>query len=199
MASELPVYSIVAMATITASLIASAISFVNLTLTKEQKTSEFRQAWINALRDDLSVFFACARAFARATEEQHNADKNSESDNLFKISSEKVSDIRYQVAEVYSRVMLRLNPEDTEHEELLRLMDVTIEKQNVALREKENSVETMKAIKIATDYSRPLIKKEWIRVKEGEPAFKNARNGAATLIVILCVVLVSFVVYGSFK
>jgi len=199
MASEFPVYSIVAMATITASLIASAISFVNLTLTKEQKTSEFRQAWINALRDDLSVFFACARAFARATEEKHKSDKVSGSDKPFKISSEKISDIRYQVAEVYSRVMLRLNPEESGHEELLRLMDVAIEKQNAALREKADSIETLKAIKIATDYSRPLLKKEWNRVKEGEPGFKNARNGAAILIVILCVSLISFVVYGSFK
>ena len=56
MSSELPVFSIVAMATVTASLITAIISFVNLTLTKEQKISEFRQAWIDALREDLSIF-----------------------------------------------------------------------------------------------------------------------------------------------
>jgi hypothetical protein len=199
MASEFPVYSIVAMATVSASLIAATIAFVNLTLTKELKTSEFRQAWINALREDLSVFFACARAFARATEEQHKFNGTQEKVNAFEISKEKVSDIRYQVAEVYSRITLRLNPEDSEHEELLRLMAVAISKQNEALSTKSNSQETMKAIVRATDYSRPLIKKEWNRVKSGEPAYRYARNGAVGGIIFLCLIVVCFVVFGTFK
>ena len=199
MATELPVYSIVAMATVTASLIAATIASVNLTLTKELKTSEFRQAWINDLREDLSVFFACARAFARATEEQHRFSETKASENAFKISAEKVSDIRYQVAEVYSRIMLRLNNEEVEHEELLRLMKVAISKQNEALATKSDSAETMKAIEAATDYSRPLIKKEWDRVKSGEPAYRHARNGAIICILILCLAVIFFVVNGAFK
>ena len=199
MSTELPVFSIVAMATITASLITTICSFVNLTLTKEQKISEFRQAWIDALREDLSIFFACARAFARATEEEFRFAENTENKNLFKISPEKVSEIRYQVAEVYSRITLRLNAEEHEHEELLRLLGVAIEKQNIAIKEKLDSSETMKAIRIATEYSRPLLKTEWDRVKKGEPAFRNAKNSAAGLIILLCAALASFVIYGSFK
>jgi len=60
MSTELSIYSIIAIATVTASLIAALIAFVNLILTKELKTSEFRQAWINDLRKALSTFFACA-------------------------------------------------------------------------------------------------------------------------------------------
>ena len=37
-------------ATVMAALITALISFVNLTLSKEQKTSEFRQAWIDGLQ-----------------------------------------------------------------------------------------------------------------------------------------------------
>lgn len=69
MQTELPAQAIAAIATVVASLIAAAISFVNLTLNKEQKTSDFRQAWIDGLREDLSSFFACSRAFARASQE----------------------------------------------------------------------------------------------------------------------------------
>ena len=199
MSGELPIYSIVAMATVTASLIAATIAFVNLTLTKELKTSEFRQAWINSLREDLSTFFACAKAFARATEEQHALDKSDSEENSFKISSDKVSDMRYQVAEVYSRVILKLNYKEPEHEELLRLMKVAIEKQNAALKNKSDSSETIKAIDIATKYSRPLIKNEWDRVKEGEPAFKNTRNGAIIGIIALCLAVICFIAYGVFK
>lgn len=199
MTDAFPVHSIVAMATVSASLIAAIIAFVNLTLTKELKTSEFRQAWINALRDDLSVFFACTRAFARATEEQHKLSTVQENVNSFEISKEKITDIRYQVAEVYSRITLRLNPEDSEHEELLRLMGVAISKQNKALADKSDSIEIIKAIHTATDYARPLIKKEWNRVKIGEPAYRYARNSAVCGIVFLCLVVLCFVFLGSFK
>ena len=187
------------MATVTASLIAATIAFVNLTLTKELKTSEFRQAWINSLREDLSIFFACSRAFARATEEQHTFDKSESEENSFKISSDKISDMRYQVAEVYYRVILKLNYKEPEHEELLRLMKVAIEKQNSALKNKSDSTETIKAIEIAIKYSRPLIKTEWDRVKEGEPAFKNTRNGAIIGIIVLCLAVICFIAYGVFS
>lgn len=199
MSEELPIYSIVAMATVTASLIAATIAFVNLTLTKELKTSEFRQAWINSLREDLSAFFACARAFARATEEQHFFDKAESEKNSFKISSDRVSDMRYQIAEVYSRITLKLNYKEPEHEELLRLMKVAINKQNEALKSKSDSTETIKAIEIATKYSRPLIKTEWDRVKNGEPAYKNTRNGAIIGIIVLIIAVICFIAYGVFK
>ena len=52
--------------TIVAAAIAAAASLVAVTLSKEQKVSEFRQAWIDALRQDLASFFSSARAFARA-------------------------------------------------------------------------------------------------------------------------------------
>jgi hypothetical protein len=199
MSQELPIYSIVAMATVTASLIAATIAFVNLTLTKELKTSEFRQAWINSLREDLSIFFACARAFARATEEHHFFNKSESEENSFKISSDKVSDMRYQVAEVYSRITLKLNYKEPEHEELLRLMKVAIRKQNEALKIKSDSTETIKAIEVATKYSRPLIKTEWDRVKNGEPAYKNTRNGAIIGIILLCLAVIYFIIHGVFK
>jgi len=185
MNADLPVQSIAAIATLVAALIAAALSFVNLTLNKEQKTSEFRQAWIDALREDLSVFFACARAFARATEEQHKYGQDYEEKLPFKIEKEKISDIRYQISEVYNRIILRLNPDEPEHEELLRLMQRSIDEQNDALANKSDSTKTMQAIKIATEYARPLIKKEWKIVKKGELPFRIARNWVAPIIFVL--------------
>jgi len=41
----------------------------------------------------------------------------------------------YQVAEVYSRITLRLNHNEAEHVELLRLMKVAIEQKNKAISE----------------------------------------------------------------
>ena len=62
-----------------------------------------------------------------------------------------------------------------------------------------NAKETIKAIEIAIKYSRPLIKPEWDRVKEGEPAFKNTRNGAIIGIIVLCLAVICFIAYGVFS
>jgi hypothetical protein len=39
-----------------AALIAGTVSLLGLIISKEQKTSEFRHAWIDALRSDLTAF-----------------------------------------------------------------------------------------------------------------------------------------------
>ena len=195
MSGDLPVHSITAIATLVAALIAAAISFVNLTLNKEQKTSEFRQAWIDALREDLATFFACARAFSRATEEQNRFEPSA---NPIQISQERIGDIRYKVSEVYSRIILRLNSEEPEHEEMLRLLRRTIAEQNIALRDKSDASKTIAAIEIANDYARPLLKKEWIRVKEGELPFRIARNWVIPIIFGFSVLAIIFIWRGTF-
>jgi len=199
MPSELPVHSIAAIATLTASIIAATISFVNLTLTKEQKTSEFRQKWIDSLREELSMFFGCARTFARATEEKHKLGGAYENESLFKISEDKISDIRYQVTEVFSRIKLRLNSDEPEHKELLRLLKRAIDEQNVALKEKTDATKTLKAIEVANDYAAPVLKAEWKRVKKGELPFRIARNWVAPIVFISSVVLIAFIWTGTFK
>jgi hypothetical protein len=45
-----------AIATTVAAIIAGTIAFLSTILAKEQKTSEFRQNWIDALREDIADF-----------------------------------------------------------------------------------------------------------------------------------------------
>jgi len=199
MSTELPVQSIAAIATVVATLIASAMSFVNLTLTKEQKTSEFRQAWINALRDDLATFFACARAFARSIETLHLFGAEYKEKTAFLISEQKISDIRYEVAEVRYRIKLRLNPGEAEHKELLRLMDRAVDEQHKMIAEKTDATATLKAVELAAEYACPILKTEWERVKRGELPFRIARNWLAPIVVILSIGFVVFLCAGTFK
>jgi hypothetical protein len=198
MTADLPIQSIAAIATLVAALIAAAMSFVSLTLNKEQKTSEFRQTWIDALREDLAVFFACARAFARVSEERHKLGDEYAEKSLFKIDEKRVSDIRYQISEVYSRIKLRLNPNEIEHEELLRLMQRSIDEQNKVLANRSDSSEVIQAIEVAIKYARPLIKAEWNRVKAGELPFRIARNWVAPFIFLLSISAIAFVWNGTF-
>jgi len=47
-----------AIGAIGAALIAAVVSLLGLIISKEQKTSEFRQAWIDALRADCTTYLA---------------------------------------------------------------------------------------------------------------------------------------------
>lgn len=191
MAIELQAQAVVAVVGAVAALVAGAFSFVNLTLNKEQKTSEFRQAWIDGLRGDLAIFFAGARAMARATEEQRSV-----ANAVLQISNEKISDIRYSAAETRYRIQLRLNSSEAEHKELLRLMQVAIAKQNEFFSGTGDMASTLQAIDTAASYAPTILKAEWERVKRGELAFRLARNWVAPIAVAVTFVLIALVLFG---
>ena len=183
-----------AIGAVVAALIAGAFSFVGLTLSKEQKTSEFRQAWIDGLREDLAAFFAGARAMARATEEKRSVRTNDDASSTFAMNEEKISDIRYQAAETLYRIQLRLNPGEADHEELLRLMRVAIDEQNSFFKGTGDMTRTLKAVDNAAEYAPRILKAEWERVKKGEFAFRVARNWVAPAVVAISLLFVVFVV-----
>lgn len=196
---DLPAQSVAAIATIIAALMAGAISFVNLTLTKEQKTSEFRQAWIDALRDDLATFFATARAFARATQELQAFGKGAKDGAPIAFTEEKISELRYQIAETRYRIQLRLNSEEEKHKELLRLIKVAIESQQKVLNRIGQTDQALQSIETAAEYAPQILKAEWKRVKQGERAFWLARNWFAPIAFLAPVVFVALLWAGQVK
>jgi hypothetical protein len=183
MATELPIGSWAAIATIIAALIAAAISFVNLTLTKEQKTSEFRQQWIDALRQDLATFFATARAMVRASQEFVHPRGESNERSYFNFTEQKISDLRFASAETYYRIQLRLNPKKAKHEQLRHLIQVFITLQHqTGLTAGGDTNAMLQAIDAAAAYAPKMLKIEWERVKKGELAFRLARNWVAPML-----------------
>jgi len=199
MQTELPAQSVAAIATVVASLIAAVIAFVNLTLTKEQKISEFRQVWIDALRADLASFFATARSFARASQELKHFGGGFKDGAPLAMTEEKVSDMRYQIAETRYRIQLRLNLSEAEHQELLRLMQVVIDKQNQALAGGGGTDAILQAIETAADYVPQILKAEWERVKKGEIPYQLARNWLAPLIFFGSIAFILLVWFGKLK
>jgi len=177
--------------TILAALIAGAVSLVAITLSKEQKISEFRQAWIDALRADLASFLSSARAFARAMDARnvHGVESKDPGKTLFTL--EKVGEIRATAAESYYRIKLRLNPGEADHKELLRLLWQAIDDQNAVLKG-DGAVQrdVLAAVDRAADFAGPVLKAEWKRVKEGEKPYRSIRV-SATIIVVLA--LLAFV------
>ena len=195
---DIPAQAIVAIATIIAALIAGLISFVNLTLSKEQKTSEFRQAWIDALIEDLSGFFSAVSAVARA-----DAAVYANGDNFSKTNrssdAEQIAEQRLIAMQTLYRIKIRLNPNEVEHTELLRLLDRAIEELKKISEANPNSIKTIDAIDLAADFARPVLKAEWKRVKSGELPFRIARNWVAPILVILCLGFIAFLLAVKFK
>jgi len=181
--------------TILAALIAGAVSLVTITLSKEQKVSEFRQAWIDALRADLASFLSSARAFARAMEARriHGVESRDPAKQLFTL--EKVGDIRSTAAESFYRIKLRLNPEEADHKELLRLLAQAIADQNAILQsEGAAQRDVLAAVDRAADFAGPVLKAEWKRVKEGERPYRAIRVSA---IIVVILALFAFVLVWS--
>ena len=180
-----------------AALITAMISFVNLTLNKEQKTSEFRQAWIDGLRSDLAIFFSSARALCRVMQEVRSPHSSDEDVEYFRFTKDQVSKMRFEGADALYRIKLRLNKNEAEHIELDRLLNVTTATQNKINIEKGlDYSEALKAIESASSYSQDILKSEWERVKRGEKSFQVAKNLVMPLIMTISLVLIAFLLFS---
>jgi hypothetical protein len=106
-----------------------------LIATKETKISEFRQAWIDALREELAGLFSNIRTLTRAVQEDRA--HQSESANKFHIAPEKITEVRHGAAETYHKIKLRLNRNQDDHKELLRLLSEMMISQQAYLQNNE--------------------------------------------------------------
>jgi len=186
--------------TILAALIAGAVSLVTITLSKEQKISEFRQAWIDALRADLASFFFSSRAFSRAMEARRIHGIESKDPGKVLFTPEKIGEIRATAAESFYRIKLRLNPDEAEHKELLRLLWQAIADQNVSLQGVgPTHDEVLAAVDRAADFAGPVLKAEWKRVKEGEKPYRVIRISATVVVIVALIAFAVVWIQGDKK
>ena len=173
------------MATVTAAAIAGVVAFVVSVLTKEHKVSEFRQSWIDSVRNDISELLAMFNLLEAVfdIEAGQSVDKN-EAVNIFwaKHYSELAN-----IQALVNRVVLRLNK--TEH-------SVLIEK----LGELEKSLNKghavglpiIDAIMIETS---SVLKVEWEKVKNGEMVFQALKRFSFWIIVLGLVAICASLIY----
>lgn len=198
MNAEMPAQAVVAIATVVASLITGTIALVNLTLSKEQKVSEFRQAWIDGLRDDLSKFVSSLRFASHAAHVAaiYAAQMHSQ---VFPHTPEQIAALRVAATEALARIRLRLNPEEQEHNELLRLLESAKSKSAAIGPTNPNTGDAFTALDVATEYARPILKAEWARVKKGEPGFTYLRLWLVPVILLLSLIFAAVIAFGRFR
>ncbi|QXE92799.1 hypothetical protein KP001_09885 [Geomonas subterranea] len=160
--------ALTALGAISAALLTGAFSFIFMIISKENETSKFRQAWIDELRRELSTFISATETLANITYNynKENAKRRlSERKGFHKFTAEN-ADLLSKLLSNYRSIVLRLNNSD--HGELeIKLAAVYKEfrKHPVDPRALRRLNEEVTAL------SRSLLKSEWTRVKEGEPAF----------------------------
>ncbi|MGB3128025.1 MAG: hypothetical protein WBB95_29780 [Pseudomonas sp.] len=142
---------------IAAALVAGLISFVVTVLAKDQKTSEFRQAWIDGLRADVADFAGLAGAMAAVTNAKLRRGEDAESYLLAR------HDDFAKMESLINRIRLRLNPD--EHSEILSFLGVF----RTGIPSSREEID--EAVEGVVNCAQKILKSEWKRVKKGEPAY----------------------------
>lgn len=160
----------VAIGAIAAAIIAGLVSLLGLIVSKEQKVSEFRQAWIDSLRSEISALIAHANAIHGAGA----ANFGSGPETWKIVRSDFVG-----INEAAARIRLRLNPK--EKDAITVLHHVEALEQLLAPGQAMDYRHINEAEKKLVAAAQILLKKEWLRVRDGERVYRIARFAALSV------------------
>lgn len=158
-------------------LIAAFVSFLGLLISKEQKVSDFRQAWIDRVRTDVAELIGkCSEIDRNWVIVQENCQKNK------KISDKFVKDnidIFRDIALTISRIKLSLNPEKDKE------MIVALNNIEEATRDLSEISNLSGLVSNLEKLSHVMFKTEWERVKNGEPFYYASKWLVGSFVIAL--------------
>lgn len=193
---DLPSTLYIALGAVVAATLAGVFSFVSLINQKEGKISEFRQNWIDAIRNDISKLLgsieSMSTAWQRIEYQERESRNNFENKEWIDTYHELVKDEVEVFGESYHRILMRLNK--TEHLELIdELRQARIYISNPKVMFDKN--ELRRHVDRIVNKSQDILKEEWEVVKAGEKPYK--RTKFATLVIVA--ILFSVLLFGSYK
>lgn len=162
-----------AVGAIVAAMIGALMVLISTILSKEQKTSEFRQSWVDSLRSELAEFAGSASLLIHYAE--HNAKKTDEEVMQFLSSNH---DRLERLKSLAMSITLRLNPK--EHQELIKIVDRFLDDLIEETKgQTDDLVNTSPTEQRFIEESQRILKEEWARVKKGEVGFRLVKYGSA--------------------
>jgi hypothetical protein len=142
-------------AVLMAAVISAFVAVVGLVITKEHKISEFRQQWIDGLRDDVSSLIGAIVA-NQVTHDDRTTYR----------------DIQLKLEEFHCRIELRFKPGDTTADPLLKAV-----KKLIDFGGQLNNPSVSDFLYILTkdvkEKTQEILKGEWERVKAGEDSYRQ--------------------------
>lgn len=159
---------------IVAAIIAGGISFIVTVLSKDQKTSEFRQNWIDSFRNEISELLAMMYALLVVVEEKIKSGEDKDKIREFLYSKQ---DDFVKLNSLITKIELRLNPiEHSKFIYMLKALDSVAHDQSLD----ENELH----IKSIVRESQKILRKEWARVKTGELSLRFIKWGSLVVFLI---------------
>jgi len=171
----------VAVGAVIAALITGVISLLGLIIAKEQKVSEFRQSWIDALRDDIATVIAHAFAIQGA----YDADFRTDAETWTVLRPDFLG-----LNKAASKIRLRLNPNEAEAAAVLKRLD-EFDAQFAYGGPRSEITQLLAIERSLVAEAQVVLKQEWRRVRAGERTYRVAR----VLAFVVTVVSLLFVVY----
>jgi hypothetical protein len=165
-----------AIGAIVAAIIAGTIALLGLIISKEQKVSEFRQQWIDALREDIAAVIRYGHCMCRHTLAAQTG---------LPLAADSVREDFAGITEAAARIRLRLNPREKESSTLL----AALEKHLIMVRRESNAEIVSSVTDNLITAANLVLKQEWGRVRAGERVYRTARWAALLVIVALVVAL----------
>ena len=185
---ELPATIFPALATLTAAFIAGFVAFLSSVLSKEQKTSEFRYAWLNSVLDDIAKFTGAAESISAAAW-SHFKTEGKEKVQAFLANAE--PQIRELLA-AYYRARIRLYPE--EHQQVLEALDRL---RALLLNGVPDPAKVDPLVRDVVRVSHDALKEEWRRVKRGEMTFRLTKYISLGVFLATVVMIVGFAAFKA--
>lgn len=162
-----------------AAVIAGIVSVIGLVLGKENKVSEFRQAWIEELRKSLVSYITNINAVADIV-------KTLKAEN--KVDYPSLVSHYKALNEATTNIKLRINENEQVAKDLLAAMD---EFDQLARCNDDLTPANVRPIETKfLSASKTLLKFEWNRVKRGETAFVVTKYGSIAALILLIGMLI---------
>ncbi|HJW87788.1 MAG TPA: hypothetical protein VJ440_14235, partial [Candidatus Brocadiaceae bacterium] len=170
---------------VVAALLTGLFNLTNLIVSKEDKVSDFRQKWLDSLREESSKLLAIIDTLVRLVELRVLGKLAGLTvDELAQFRKD--HEVRYlELNEMLFRVQLRLNP--SKHNALTERLALLKQ----AFYGPCNNIGEIRDLQgaVVADTQR-TIKETWERVKQGEKTFRRMRKALVGVMLILAGVLV---------
>jgi hypothetical protein len=128
-------------------------------IARSVKISEFRQAWIDGLRSDISEYINKAHEWVDLYLELNSEQSQEKKHELFP----KLERLKYDALHIYSRICLRFKPDDGNAEVLLEKLLSLLDPLKFDSNSKKSSWRELSDI--AVMQARILLKEEWETTK----------------------------------
>lgn len=175
----------VAIGAVVASVIAGVVSLLGLIISKEQKTSEFRQAWINDLRKEVSILVSHT-----ITIQGYLATSPKNDGDLW----QKTREDMLWLNRANSMIRLLLNKREEPSEAIL--CTITDLENHFSSESKYDQDELHRVQDMLVEQVCVVLKEEWNRVRKGELTYRIAKFlticFVATMLVWLMLIYIEY-------